>query len=267
MYNTWHLVFFVLIGGSFGRLRSRDPGEHVILADCADQLGVKSSQMAYFRGMPGPTPEAVAVVLTPYGQTRHWEAGVTSAVFKDGNTFTANINPSPVVQGGYAGPGKNDYGLFACWANRWEKLYSMEGVTCTGIYDCNKALPPGKHPPACLLISGADGEISVIVSSSLPDPTPSSSTNSSETEKSEGLGKPEIVALAVSLPLGIGSLAIAYLAWRYPVREIAKKFHIHDHRDPVTGILPPGEEMQALDEDENKAESIIVDSSEAREVT
>jgi len=154
MYNTCYLILFVcLFGGSYGRLRSRDPGEHVILADCADQLGVKSSQMAYFRGMPGPTPEAVATVLTPYGQTRHWEAGVTSAVFKDGNTFTANINPSPVIQGGYAGPGKNDYGLFACWANRWEKLYSVEGVTCTGIYDCNKALPPGKSSPSsCTLI-------------------------------------------------------------------------------------------------------------------
>lgn len=118
----------------------------------------------------------------------------------------------------------------------------------------------------------------VTASSSIPDPaptttSPTSSSSSGEPERSEGLGKAEIIALCVSLPLGIGSLVVAYLAWRYPV-QFAKTFHVHGQGDSqIAGVAPPGEkDTQALGEtlggeDDNKAELIIVESSKVREVS
>jgi hypothetical protein len=130
---------------SSSSLNQRDIGEHVILANCIDNNGVQSSQMAYFSGSPGNSPNNVANVsspLVPYGHTRVWEDGLTSALFDDGVTFTSNIT-AIVSQGDYAGPGKNDYGPFTCWSNYVANLYKWAANTCTEIYDCNHSAAPG----------------------------------------------------------------------------------------------------------------------------
>jgi hypothetical protein len=130
---------------SFSGLNQRGIGEHVILANCQDNNGVLSSQMAYFSGTPGNSPDSVANISSPpvpYGQTRVWEDGLTSAIFADGDTFTANIT-AVVPQGAYAGPGENDYGPFTCWSNYVANLYKWAANTCTEIYDCNHSAAPG----------------------------------------------------------------------------------------------------------------------------
>jgi hypothetical protein len=142
--RRWGCVSFIIASSSIspsGLLIQRSAGEHVILANCIDNTGVKSSQMAYFSGSPGPSPSSVATVSTTYGQTRVWEDAVTSATFGDGDTFTANIS-GVVSQGDYAGAGYNDYGPFTCWANYVTNLYKWAADTCTEVYDCNHS--PGK---------------------------------------------------------------------------------------------------------------------------
>jgi hypothetical protein len=120
-----------------------DSGEHVILTSCQDQNGVKSSQMAYFKSNPGPSPDSVAIVQTGTGLTRVWEKGITSATFQDSDVFTANIT-APVPQGEYAGTGQNNYGPFTCWDNYVPNLYKRNGDICTEIYDCNHSAAPSK---------------------------------------------------------------------------------------------------------------------------
>jgi hypothetical protein len=65
-----------------------------------------------------------------------WEYAVTSAIFPDGDIFTANIS-RVASQGDYAGAGYNDYGPFTCWANYVTNLYKWAANTCTEVYDCN----------------------------------------------------------------------------------------------------------------------------------
>ena len=142
--RRWGCVSFIIASSSIsssGLLIQRSAGEHVILANCIDNTGVQSSQMAYFSGSPGPSPSSVADVSTTYGQTRVWEDAVTSATFQDGDTFTANIS-GVASQGDYAGTGYNDYGPFTCWANYVTNLYKWAANTCTEVYDCNHS--PGK---------------------------------------------------------------------------------------------------------------------------
>jgi hypothetical protein len=139
--RRWGCVSFIIASSyisSSGPLIQRSAGEHVILANCIDNTGVKSSQMAYFSGSPGPSPSSVATVSTTYGQTRVWEYAVTSATFPDGDTFTANIS-GVASQGDYA---YNDYGPFTCWSNYVPNLYKWAANTCTEVYDCNHS--PGK---------------------------------------------------------------------------------------------------------------------------
>jgi hypothetical protein len=142
--RRWGCVSFIIASSSIsssGLPIRRLVGEHVILANCIDNTGVKSSQMAYFSGSPGPSPSSVANVSTTYGQTKVWEDAVTSATFGDGDVFTANIS-GVVSQGDYAGNGYNDYGPFTCWANYVTNLYKWGANTCTEVYDCNHS--PGK---------------------------------------------------------------------------------------------------------------------------
>src|SRR2546421_11300464 len=84
-------------------LSQHNTAEHVVLANCIDNNGVRSSQMVYFSGSPGNSPDCEANVSTTYGHTRIWEDGVTSATFPDdGSTFTSNIS-GVVSPGAYAG--------------------------------------------------------------------------------------------------------------------------------------------------------------------
>jgi hypothetical protein len=116
--------------------------ENVVLANCQDGHGVKSSQMAYFSGSPNGNPGAIAPVQTDHGLTVFWEGGAAvSASFPDGNVFSASI-PQVVPDGAFAGTGKNKQGTFTCWRKYTPNLYTKNGVTCYGVYDCNHAAIP-----------------------------------------------------------------------------------------------------------------------------
>jgi hypothetical protein len=124
------------------------PAENNILANCVDQNGVKSSQMAYFIGAVNSSPDAVATVPTSPGLTRVWEGtGAVSATFQDGDVFTVTI-PSPVPNGAYAGPGSNNYGPFSCWYNYKPNVYNWGGNSCDMIYDCNHEAAPASTAAA-----------------------------------------------------------------------------------------------------------------------
>ncbi|KAK4237093.1 hypothetical protein C8A03DRAFT_45021 [Achaetomium macrosporum] len=123
-------------------LHKRIQGEHVILADCRDRGGVVSSQMAYFVGDPGPTPQDVAVVVTPAGQAALWVNSNTSGLFTDtGVTFTANLGPR-VEDGQFAGTGDNGYGNFSCYQKYVAQLYTYGETTCNQVYLCDHSNPP-----------------------------------------------------------------------------------------------------------------------------
>ncbi len=119
--------------------------EHVILADCKDnQSGSLSSQMAYFPSTPNGTPQDVAVVQTPQGQTALWASTTTKGLFTDTDTtFVAILGPK-VDDGQFAGTGSNGYGNFTCWQQYSPNLYTYSGTTCSQVYDCNHSPPPGK---------------------------------------------------------------------------------------------------------------------------
>jgi hypothetical protein len=111
--------------------------EHVVLADCRDRAGVLSSQVAYFPGSPNSTPQDVAIVATPRGQTRLWAGATSSALFTTTSvTFTAKIGPQ-VEDGQFAGTGNNGYGDFVCYQKYAANLYEYDGTTCSQVYDCN----------------------------------------------------------------------------------------------------------------------------------
>lgn len=127
-----------------GSLQSRDDNEHVVLADCRDGDGVVSSQMAYFPGSPGSTPQDVAVVSTKNGQARLWAGQETAGLFTDtGVTFTADLGPQ-VEEGELAGTGDNGYGPFTCWQRYSANLYDYDGTTCSQVYDCDHETKPSK---------------------------------------------------------------------------------------------------------------------------
>src|SRR5947209_6696874 len=75
-------------------LDRRIDGETVVLSDCRDTSGVVSSEIAYFRGAPGPAPQDVSIVQTKPGQAALWINANTSGLFTDtGVTFTAHLGP------------------------------------------------------------------------------------------------------------------------------------------------------------------------------
>jgi hypothetical protein len=135
--------------GAHGRLllHKRIENEHVVLADCRDNGGVVSSQMAYFVGDPGPVPNDVAVVVTPAGQAALWVNANTSGLFTDtGVTFRANLGPR-VEEGQFAGTGDNGYGNFSCYQQFVAQLYKYGGsggTTCNQVYLCDHSKPPGE---------------------------------------------------------------------------------------------------------------------------
>jgi hypothetical protein len=116
--------------------------ETVVLANCIDNNGIQSSQMAYFVGAPNASPNAVVNVPTDPGKTVIWEGNTTPATFPDGVTFSATIL-KVVAEGEYAGPGKNNYGTFSCWAHYVPNMYKTDSRTCTAVYVCDHAGTPG----------------------------------------------------------------------------------------------------------------------------
>jgi hypothetical protein len=125
-------------------LRRRTPGEHVVLADCRDGSGTVSSEMAYFPGDPGPSPQDVAVVATPKGQAALWVNANTTGLFTDTSVwFNATLGPK-VDDGQFAGTGTNGYGNFSCYQKYASQLYTYGGTTCSQVYLCDHSTPPGK---------------------------------------------------------------------------------------------------------------------------
>jgi hypothetical protein len=112
----------------------RGNSEHVLLCNCVDSKGAKSSQMAYYSGDVSGSPSSTTVTNT--GRTTIWEGAEVSAKFSDGNRFTSNI-PGTVPEGTCAGTAKNDYGSFYCHKSSRSNLYTANGATCSSIYDCN----------------------------------------------------------------------------------------------------------------------------------
>ena len=125
-------------------LLRRDPGEHNLLGNCLDKNGKQLSQMAYWRGDVRGSPEAIATVKTSTPNLfAVWEGGAPiSAIFVDGNTFSASILTGITAQGAYAGTGKNDYSGFTCWRYVASNVWSANGTTCDALYDCNHQNAP-----------------------------------------------------------------------------------------------------------------------------
>lgn len=111
------------------------PDERIILSNCVDSNGVKSSKMAYYNGEAGPAPESVAIVDNPGGGTQIWEETTTTAKFGDDVSFSARIS-GVVGEGEFAGTGKNNFVDFACWKRFKRNLFNWDDDTCTGIYEC-----------------------------------------------------------------------------------------------------------------------------------
>ncbi|KAH6847206.1 hypothetical protein B0I37DRAFT_397483 [Chaetomium sp. MPI-CAGE-AT-0009] len=154
------------VGYSSHPLHKRDEGEHVVLADCRDRSGVVSSQIAYFPGEPGPTPQDVAVVVTTPGQAALWVNTNTSGLFTDtGVVFRATLGPR-VEEGQFAGTGENGYGNFSCYQNYVKDLYTYDSsTTCSQVYLCDHSDPPREFCVYFLLDGQRDISGAVLTSS------------------------------------------------------------------------------------------------------
>jgi hypothetical protein len=97
--------------------------ESIILANCADASGSLSSQIAYFNGPAGGSPDAVAVVLTNLGTTVIWEGRDVSATSADGNVFTSKIRGKSISDYIYVGPDQNSVSTFSCHKRRQPNIY------------------------------------------------------------------------------------------------------------------------------------------------
>jgi hypothetical protein len=96
-------------------LTRRTLAEHVYLVNCEAESGsARKYQIAYYSGPPNGTPEAIATVNVEPTRTAVWEGAPVSALFGDGNKFTANIPTAEIPERAYAGTGKNDYRPFNC---------------------------------------------------------------------------------------------------------------------------------------------------------
>lgn len=130
-----------------GRAEMSTTEEHVVLANCVNGDGVLSSDMAYYsQGPPDGSPGDIASVNTATNTTASWPCAINTAEFGDTHViFVATIGPS-VADGGYAGTGNNGYtaqnGGFRCWQKSLVNLYSYQGRTCSGIYDCDHEAAP-----------------------------------------------------------------------------------------------------------------------------
>jgi hypothetical protein len=127
-------------------IRRDNTVENVVLANCVDQNGIKSSQMAYYVTGITSSPTTVAGVSTEPGQTQTWEGtGTISAVYQNGVYFNVTI-PHPVANGAYAGMGQNNYGNFSCWYDNTPSVYNWGNNSCDMIYDCNHQAAPSSTP-------------------------------------------------------------------------------------------------------------------------
>jgi hypothetical protein len=129
-------------------LASAGSDEMIILANCinVNNPSEQSSEVAYYSQSHDKSPAARAKVQTPFGKTAWWEGGSpVSAIFPDGNVFSANIPKDVAIQGAYVGEGKNNAGQFSCWRSFRPDTYSHENVRCSGIYECDHRPPPGNQ--------------------------------------------------------------------------------------------------------------------------
>ncbi|KAK3320377.1 hypothetical protein B0T19DRAFT_404879 [Cercophora scortea] len=180
------------------RLEARRDGEHVILADCVDPSRVVSSQMAYFAGAPGPSPQDVAVVSTEPGQAALWVNTNTSGLFTDtAAVFTAVLGPK-VQEGGFAGRGYNNWTDFTCWQKYVTQLYAYDKTVCSQVYDCNHDAAPTTTSPAA------------------NTNTPSSAQQSTDSGLSHGVLVAIIVGVVGSVALIAAGLAFLWYWRRLP---------------------------------------------------
>jgi hypothetical protein len=233
------ILFLSLFDLSTGAVLSPrgSPAEQNILANCVDQDGVKSSQMAYFIGAVDSSPDAVATVPTAPGQTRVWEGtGAVSATFQDGDVFTVTI-PHPVPNSAYAGAGSNNYGPFSCWYNYKPNVYNWGGNSCDMIYDCNHEAAPASTaaaisttmagvPTSMLAATSIDASTTAATaaattalptestanSSRLANPTQPSLPTNGNGNGSKGLGPGDIAGITVGVVSAVATIAALTVA-------------------------------------------------------
>jgi hypothetical protein len=204
--------------------------ENVVLANCIDQNGVKSSYMAYFVGAITNLPTTVAQVSTPPGETEAWEgSGMISVVFQNGVYFNVTI-PHPVANGAYAGVGQNNYGNFSCWYDNKPNQYNWGNNTCDMIYDCNHLAAPETTQGNVATTSTTTGTASNTSTSAMTGTASNTSANPAATATpadlqpadqgsgSKGLSKGDIAGIvigSIAALTGIIALGVACLErWR-----------------------------------------------------
>ncbi|KAK0725483.1 hypothetical protein B0H67DRAFT_641896 [Lasiosphaeris hirsuta] len=220
---TWSLLALVLIScvllhqAYFGSavappsLLRRINGENVVLADCRDDNGVVSSQMAYFAAAPGAKPQDVAVVQTTPGQAALWVNKNTSAIFTDtGVTFKATIG-AKVADGEFAGTGNNGYGSFSCWQIYVRNLYTYDNTDCSQVYQCNH-----EKAPAVLPTPASETAVASATPSSTSGTSEATSTPSAPPPAAGGLSQGAIVGLVVGVIGGLVAIATValFVYWR-----------------------------------------------------
>ncbi|KAK4455167.1 hypothetical protein QBC34DRAFT_465189 [Podospora aff. communis PSN243] len=115
------------------------PAEHAVLADCTSSNGPQS-QLAYYFSAPNNAPDDTTTGANkPQGS---WAgAGKVTGNFGNGTPFWGDLTAG-VGEGQFAGVADNSYHGFYCYRRTRSNLYSRNGMTCTGAYDCNHTEPP-----------------------------------------------------------------------------------------------------------------------------
>jgi hypothetical protein len=198
-----------------------DTAEHVVLANCIDQQGNKSSEMAYYAAAIDDSPQT-AITIASNG-TQLWEGPYNiSGTFGDGDKFVVHI-PTVVSPEQYAGMGHNDYGPFYCYSNYTMNLYRWGDATCSQIYDCNHQSPPA---------TSSTSTISSISPGGSSTSTPTSSAGTSSDAESNN------IALGVGIGIGVPSFIVAALGTWYAQRRY------RDHKGNDSQNTPDDESVQ-----------------------
>jgi hypothetical protein len=202
-------------------IQPRANDEHVVLADCRDGNGHISSQMAYYPGYPLGSPQDVAQVATPNGQSALWAGATTVGLFTTtGVSFTAKLGPKAAEEA-FAGTGDNGFGTFTCWQRYRAELYVYSGTTCSMVYDCDHE--PGRSSGRRGVLRNVKDveadEVTVRAVSQTPVPAPSSNSTANGTaqgtkspQSDGGLSPGAIGAIAGSV-VGAFALGLAIGGW------------------------------------------------------
>ncbi|KAI0020208.1 hypothetical protein F4780DRAFT_385226 [Xylariomycetidae sp. FL0641] len=184
-----------------GALRTRADNEHVVLANCEDtHSGQKSSEVAYYSGAPGRTPDDISVLSTADSGWQQWANRSFDAYFADsGVTFAGQLDGT-ATPGAQAGTASNGYWTFDCYYNATAGLYADANKTCDMVYDCDHLASSSTTTPT--------------TSSSASASAPPSPTASSSGDLSAGA----IVGISVGTAVGsifLLGIAAAFLWRRY----------------------------------------------------